>query len=139
MLKIQNNPEQYLCMAGALAALKKKKLLETQLEATENNIQRISEQQGMLEEQRAQVVQLQAMRNAAQASKQTMQELDIQSVDKVLDEINEQADQMAQIQEAMAQPMGGAAALDEDDLMAELEVSLPFVAPGILSHAYLIC
>ena len=60
-------------MAGALAALKKKKLLENQLEATENNISRINEQQGMLEEQRAQVVQLQAMRNAAQASKQTMQ------------------------------------------------------------------
>lgn len=62
-----------LCMTGALAALKKKKLLESQLEATENNISRINEQQGMLEEQRAQVVQLQAMRNAAQASKQTMQ------------------------------------------------------------------
>ena len=59
--------------AGALAALKKKKLYETQLEAAENNIQRINEQQGMLEEQRAQVVQLAAMRNAAQASKATMQ------------------------------------------------------------------
>ena len=108
--------------AGALAALKKKKLYEQQLEAAENNIQRINEQQGMLEEQRAQVVQLQAMRNAAQASKATMQELDVQSVDKVLDEINEQADQMAQIQDAMSQPMGGAAALDEDELLAELEV-----------------
>lgn len=62
-------------MPGALAALKKKKLLENQLEATENNIARINEQQGMLEEQRAQVVQLQAMKNAAQASKQTMQVL----------------------------------------------------------------
>ena len=62
-----------IASSGALAALKKKKLLENQLEATENNISRINEQQGMLEEQRAQVVQLQAMRNAAQASKQTMQ------------------------------------------------------------------
>ena len=52
-----------------------------------------------------------------------MQELDIQSVDKVLDEINEQADQMAQIQDAMSQPMGGAAALDDDELLAELEVN----------------
>ena len=51
-----------------------------------------------------------------------MQELDIGSVDKVLDEINEQADQMAQIQDAMSQPMGGAAAIDDDDLLAELEV-----------------
>ena len=51
-----------------------------------------------------------------------VQELDIGSVDKVLDEINEQADQMAQIQDAMSQPMGGAAAIDDDDLLAELEV-----------------
>lgn len=58
-----------------------------------------------------------------------MQELDIQSVDKVLDEINEQADQMAQIQDAMSQPMGGAAALDEDDLLAELEVCNPCHKP----------
>lgn len=51
-----------------------------------------------------------------------VQELDIGSVDKVLDEINEQADQMAQIQDAMSQPMGGAAAIDEDELLQELEV-----------------
>ncbi len=44
-------------------------------------------------------------------------------MDKVLDEINEQADQMAQIQDAMSQPMGGAAAIDDDDLLAELEVA----------------
>lgn len=112
--------------AGALAALKKKKLLENQLEALENNIQRLNEQQGMLEEQRAQIVQLQAMRNAAQASKQTMQELDITSVDKILDEINEQADQMSQIQDAMSQPMGNAAALDEDELLNELQARFPF-------------
>jgi hypothetical protein len=106
---------------GALAALKKKKLLEGQRDALENNIARITEQQGMLEDQRIQITHLAAMRNATQASKQTMQELDIGSVDKVLDEINEQSDQMAQIQDAMAQPIGGAAQIDEDDLLAELE------------------
>lgn len=106
---------------GALAALKKKKLLEGQRDALENNIARITEQQGMLEDQRIQITHLAAMRNATQASKQTMQEMDIGSVDKVLDEMNEQADQMAQIQDAMAQPIGGAAQIDEDDLLAELE------------------
>jgi len=40
----------------------------------------------------------------------------------VLDEINEQTDQMQQIQDAMAQPIGAAADLDEDELMGELEV-----------------
>jgi len=40
----------------------------------------------------------------------------------VLDEINEQTDQMQQIQDAMAQPIGPAADVDEDELMGELEV-----------------
>lgn len=40
----------------------------------------------------------------------------------MLDEINEQTDQMQQIQDAMAQPIGPAADVDEDELMGELEV-----------------
>ncbi len=43
---------------------------------------------------------------------------------QVLDEINEQTDQMQQIQDAMAQPIGPAADMDEDELMGELEVRL---------------
>lgn len=43
---------------------------------------------------------------------------------QVLDEINEQTDQMQQIQDAMAQPIGPAADVDEDELMGELEVRL---------------
>lgn len=106
---------------GALAALKKKKLMEGQRDALENNIARITEQQSTLEDQRIQMTQLAAMKNAAQAGKATMQEMDIGSVDKVLDDINEQQDQMAQIQDAMAVPLGGAAQIDDDDLLAELE------------------
>lgn len=45
---------------------------------------------------------------------------------QVLDEINEQTDQMQQIQDAMAQPIGPAADVDEDELMGELEVSFSF-------------
>ena len=40
----------------------------------------------------------------------------------MLDDINEQNDQMQQIQDAMAQPIGPAADMDEDELMGELEV-----------------
>lgn len=43
---------------------------------------------------------------------------------QVLDEINEQTDQMQQIQDAMAQPIGPAADVDEDELLGELEVRL---------------
>ena len=75
----------------------------------------------MLENQRTTVETVSALRNAAQASKQTMTEMKFGDVDSVLDEINEQTDQMQQIQDAMAQPIGAAADLDEDELMGELE------------------
>lgn len=106
---------------AALMALKKKKMYETQLEQVENNILRVNEQQMMLENQRTTVETVSALRNAAQASKQTMSEMKINDVDSVLDEINEQTDQMQQIQDAMAQPIGAAADLDEDELLGELE------------------
>ena len=50
-----------------------------------------------------------------------MSEMKINDVDTVLDEISEQTDQMQQIQDAMAQPIGAAADLDEDELLGELE------------------
>ena len=62
------------------------------------------------------------MQQAAKTSKQTMHELDIDNVDKIMGEINEQSDQMQSINDALAQPLGGAAIIDEDDLEAELEV-----------------
>lgn len=48
---------------------------------------------------------------------------------QVLDEINEQTDQMQQIQDAMAQPIGPAADVDEDELMGELEVKMLSLQP----------
>eukprot|EP00887_Chlorella_sp_A99_P001440 scaffold8.g1440.t1 len=48
-------------------------------------------------------------------------EMRIGDVDRVLDEINDQTDQMRQIQDAMGQPIGAAADLDEDELLGELE------------------
>ncbi|RRT75784.1 hypothetical protein B296_00008302 [Ensete ventricosum] len=45
----------------------------------------------------------------------------IDDVDKTMDEINEQTENMKQIQEALATPIGAAADFDEDELEAELE------------------
>lgn len=106
---------------AALMALKKKKLYETQLEQVENNILRVNEQQVGLENLRATVETVDALRTGAHAGKATMQEMKIDDVDKVWDEINDQTDQMRQIQDAMAQPIGAAADIDEDELLGELE------------------
>ena len=98
-------------------------MIETQLEQVENNIQRVNEQQGMLENQRMTVETMGALQYGAHASKQTMADMKITDVDHVLEEISDQADQMSQIQDAMSQPLGAAADMDMDDLEAELEVS----------------
>ena len=103
-------------------AMKKKKLYEAQLEQVENNILRVTEQQNGLEGLRVTAETMNALRTGAHAQKATMAEMKIDDVDRVLDEINEQTDQMRQIQEAMGQPIGAAADIDEDELLGELEV-----------------
>ncbi|KAI8014819.1 hypothetical protein LOK49_LG05G02155 [Camellia lanceoleosa] len=45
----------------------------------------------------------------------------IDDVDKTMDEVNEQTENMKQIQEALATPIGAASDFDEDELEAELE------------------
>ena len=106
---------------GALMALKKKKMYEQQREQLENQILRVSEQQMMLENQRTVVETVDAMRTAATASKRVMTEMKIDDVDKVLDSINEQTEDMRQIQDALGNPIGAAMDLDEDELLGELE------------------
>lgn len=54
-------------------ALKKKKLYQNQLEAVENNMLRVSEQQMGLENLRTTVEAVDALRTGAHASKATMQ------------------------------------------------------------------
>uniref|UniRef100_A0A6N2N528 Uncharacterized protein n=1 Tax=Salix viminalis TaxID=40686 RepID=A0A6N2N528_SALVM len=51
----------------------------------------------------------------------TVPKLNIDDVDKTMDEINEQTENMKQIQEALSTPIGSAADFDEDELEAELE------------------
>ena len=58
--------------AAALMSLKRKKMIESQLEQVENNLQRILEQQMMLEDQRLNMEALLAQQYAAKASKASM-------------------------------------------------------------------
>ncbi len=70
-----------------------------------------------------------APRSGTEGGPAILQEMDLESVDKVLDDINEQQDQMAQIRDAMSVPLGGAAQIDDDDLLAELEVQSSYTSP----------
>ena len=50
--------------------------------------------------------------------------MNIEDVDKTMDEISDAQDQMQQMNDVLAQPIGGAADLDDDELAAELAVRL---------------
>lgn len=105
----------------ALACLKKKKLLENEVTNLDNMIMRVIEQRTMLEGQRTTVEIVSTMHKAAITAKENMKEMKIGDVDKVLDEISEATDQMRQMQDALANPTGFAADMDEDELLGELE------------------
>ncbi len=105
----------------ALQCLKKKKLLENEIANLDNMIMRVNEQRMMLEGQRTTTEVVSSMHTAALAAKDNMKAMKIENVDKVLDEINETTDQMRQLNEVFANPLGLGTDLDEDELMGELE------------------
>lgn len=51
-----------------------------------------------------------------------LQRMNIDNVDKVMEDINETSEQMNQINDVMANPIGGARDLDEDELNEELNM-----------------
>lgn len=80
---------------------------------------RVIEQRGMLESQRTTVEVVATMHGAAKQAQENLKAVNIDKLDKVLDEINEANDQMRQINETLGQPMG--MDVDEDELLGELE------------------
>ncbi|CAI9780387.1 unnamed protein product [Fraxinus pennsylvanica] len=101
--------------------LKRKRLYEQQIEQLGNFQLRIHDQMILLEGAKATTETVDALRTGAAAMKAMQKATNIDDVDKTMDEINEQTENMKQIQEALATPIGAAADFDEDELEAELE------------------
>ncbi|KAL7093715.1 hypothetical protein ACP275_11G056900 [Erythranthe tilingii] len=106
---------------AAIQCLKKKKLYEEQIAQLGNFQLRIHDQMIMLEGAKATTETVDALRSGSSAMKAMNKSTNIDDLDKTMDEINEQTENMKQIQEALATPMGAAADFDEDELEAELE------------------
>ncbi|XP_058111631.1 vacuolar protein sorting-associated protein 32 homolog 2-like [Magnolia sinica] len=62
-----------------------------------------------------------ALRTGAAATKAMQKATNIDDVDKTMDEINEQTENMKQIQEVLSTPIGTSTDFDEDELEVELE------------------
>ncbi|XP_039038813.1 vacuolar protein sorting-associated protein 32 homolog 2-like [Hibiscus syriacus] len=74
----------------------------------------------MLEGAKATTETVYALRTGAAVMKAIQKAMNIDDVDKTMDEINEQTENM-KIQEALSTPIGAAADFDEDELEVELE------------------
>ncbi|GLU09994.1 hypothetical protein SLE2022_268250 [Rubroshorea leprosula] len=105
----------------AIQCLKKKKLYEQQIEQLGNFQLRIHDQMIMLEGAKATTETVDALRTGATTMKAVQKAMNVDDVDKTMDEINEQTENMKQIQEALSTPIGAVADFDEDELEAELE------------------
>ncbi|KAH0645126.1 hypothetical protein KY284_033010 [Solanum tuberosum] len=106
---------------AAIQCLKRKRLYEQQIEQLGNFQLRIHDQMIMLEGAKATTETVDALRTGAAAMKAMQKATNIDDVDKTMDEINEQTENMKLIQEALSTPIGSAADFDEDELEAELE------------------
>ncbi|KAK8535419.1 hypothetical protein V6N12_056937 [Hibiscus sabdariffa] len=106
---------------AAIQCLKRKRLYEQQIEQLGNFQLRVHDQMIMLEGAKATTETVDALRTGAAAMKAMQKATNIDDVDKTMDEINEQTENMKQIQEALSTPIGAAADFDEDELEAELE------------------
>ncbi|KAM7274904.1 hypothetical protein ACFE04_016770 [Oxalis oulophora] len=106
---------------AAIQCLKRKRLYEQQIEQLGNFQLRIHDQMIMLEGAKATTETVDALRTGAATMKAMQKATNIDDVDKTMDEINEQTENMKMIQEALSTPLGAAADFDEDELEAELE------------------
>ncbi|KAK1285882.1 hypothetical protein QJS10_CPB20g00014 [Acorus calamus] len=106
---------------AAIQCLKKKKMYEAQVEQLGNFQLRIHDQIIMLEGGNATTETMDALRAGASTMKAINQSLSIDDIEKTMEEVTEHSENMKQIQEALAAPVGSAADIDEDELEAELE------------------
>ncbi|XP_057977098.1 vacuolar protein sorting-associated protein 32 homolog 2-like [Malania oleifera] len=106
---------------AAIKCLKRKRLYEQQIEQLGNFQLRVHDQMILLEGAKATTETVDALRTGAAAMKALHKAVNVDDVDKTMDEINEQTESLKQIQEALSAPMGSAADFDEDELEAELE------------------
>uniref|UniRef100_I1QX89 Charged multivesicular body protein 4b n=1 Tax=Oryza glaberrima TaxID=4538 RepID=I1QX89_ORYGL len=108
-------------LPAAIQCLKKKKLYETQIEQLANFQLRVHDQIIMLESAKATTDTVDALRSGSSAVKAIHQSVSIDDIENAIEEANEHTENMRQIQEALATPIGASADFDEDELEAELE------------------
>mmetsp|Transcript_25680 Transcript_25680/g.29335 ORF Transcript_25680/g.29335 Transcript_25680/m.29335 type:complete len:225 (+) Transcript_25680:134-808(+) len=104
---------------GALFAMKRKKLYETEIDKIENVKMTLETQVINLESASQNAETFKAMQAGTNTMKKIRTDVGIDAVDNVMDEIKEEMDMAQEINNAIAQPVDPLLT-DEDELLAEL-------------------
>jgi charged multivesicular body protein 4 len=104
---------------GAVAALKKKRLYENQLNSIIAAHDKLEQQVLSIEGAAATMEALNVLKEGAHAMAQMHGNLTVEKVETLMEDVNDQMDVAVELNKAIAQPMGSDA-LDEDDLLREL-------------------
>jgi len=105
----------------AIAALKRKKRYEKQLQQIDGTLSTIEMQREALESANTNTNVLQTMGEAAKALKRAHQDMDVDKVHDMMDDIADQQDVAREISEAISNPVAFGQDVDDDELLAELE------------------
>lgn len=119
------NPKSETQKAIASKFLKKKKMIEKEIESLTNAEERIMEQRIAIETQNMQIDTLSVMDKA----NKVVPKFDTEAATNVLDEINERVQDSEEINDVFSRPIGTGVDISED--MAELEAELTSVPSSI--------
>ena len=105
---------------AALAAIKRKKRYERQLQQIDGTLTTIEQQRETLESASTNTAVLTNMGQAAKALKKAQGDMDVDRVHDLMDDIAEQQDVAREISDAISNPVAFGHEFDEDELEAEL-------------------
>eukprot|EP00128_Syssomonas_multiformis_P011788 Colp12_sorted_trinity150504_noHs@31679 len=105
----------------ALMALKRKKAYEAQVTKISGARMTLEAQIMAIESANVNLEAMKAMKEGADAMKSIHKDINIDKVDKTMDDIRDQMDIANEITDAIAQPVGFGVDFDDDELAAELD------------------
>jgi len=105
---------------GALFAMKRKKMYEAEIDKIQNTKMTLETQVMALESATQNMETFNAMKSGTNAMKKIRQDVDIDTVDDLMDDIKEEMEIANEIGGAISQPADPLLYGDEDDLLAEL-------------------
>mmetsp|Transcript_2407 Transcript_2407/g.2238 ORF Transcript_2407/g.2238 Transcript_2407/m.2238 type:complete len:222 (+) Transcript_2407:2-667(+) len=106
---------------GALICLKRKKMYEGEIAKLEGSRMNLEQQMFAIEGASMNKNIFDSLKSGNQALKDVHGEIKIDDVDKLKDDMEEQQDLLQEMNEAISQPIGFMASVDEDELLNELD------------------